>query len=48
MNGCKVRMWQTILSVAREVQSYRCGDPVVAHGLCEKHYADRLRLGGAA
>lgn len=25
-----------------------CGQPVVAHGLCEKHYADRIRLGGAA
>lgn len=26
----------------------RCGRPVVAHGLCEQHYADRIRLGGTA
>lgn len=25
---------------------HRCNLPVVAHGLCEHHYADRLRLGG--
>jgi hypothetical protein len=24
----------------------RCGQPVVAHGLCAQHYADRIRLGG--
>jgi len=23
-----------------------CARPVVAHGLCAKHYADRIRLGG--
>jgi hypothetical protein len=23
-----------------------CGRSVVAHGLCEEHYADRIRLGG--
>jgi hypothetical protein len=26
----------------------KCGLPVVAYGLCFKHYRDRLRLGGAA
>jgi hypothetical protein len=25
-----------------------CGAAVVAHGLCAKHLADRVRLGGAA
>lgn len=28
--------------------STHCGLPVVAHGLCERHYADRVRLGGTA
>ena len=24
-----------------------CGKPAVKYGLCQRHYADRIRLGGA-
>lgn len=44
MTGCKV----TLPSSGVGKNEYPCGQPVVntASGLCIKHEADRIRLGG--
>lgn len=39
---CKV----TVLRVGSGNHPGRCGKDVVRHGLCVKHLADRIRLGG--
>lgn len=42
MKTCQVTTWNPL----RFTRSHRCNLPTVRRGLCERHYADRLRLGG--
>lgn len=54
VNGCKVTMFHLgpiHLGGGRDGlglgdQYPQCGEPVIAYGLCEHHYAERIRLGG--
>lgn len=49
MNTCRVTIWNPHVSYRQfRASTHRCGLPVTRRGLCEQHYADRLRLGGAA
>lgn len=48
MNTCKVTMFHLVPPRRGKMKIPACGRPAVAHGLCEKHYADRIRLGGAS
>lgn len=45
---CPVTMWHLAPRYLGRGKLPICGASTVAHGLCEKHYADRIRLGGAA
>lgn len=47
VNGCKVTLPHLVPRYRGKAETPTCGRPVVAHDLCEKHYADRIRLGGA-
>lgn len=44
VTGCKVRVYD---AKGRPNRAHpTCNQPVVDHDLCEKHLADRVRLGG--
>lgn len=43
--GCPVTVWPPSAAETRTHDPRRCGEPVVARGLCAKHLADRRRLG---
>lgn len=45
MTTCRVTL-TTFVRRGRSTVRPICDQPVVKHGLCAKHYADRLRLGG--
>lgn len=44
--GCKVRTFSQLPHGRQGPVIPTCGKPVVARGLCTKHFADRIRLGG--
>lgn len=46
--GCPITIWRPIASVRQPIRATRCNQPVVAHGLCAKHEAERVRLVGGA
>lgn len=48
VNACIVTMFHLVPRRRGGAKIPQCGRPVVAHDLCEKHYADRIRLGGVA
>lgn len=52
MNPCPVTVWDSIAPSPRPkaptMHARPCGQPVVDGGLCAKHAADKVRLGGAS
>lgn len=47
--GCKVTIFDRLASTGRRGGQVfaTCDQPVTKYGLCAKHYADRVRLGGS-
>lgn len=46
---CRVLVWNPHLAYRQfRASTHRCNLPTVRRGLCERHYADRVRLGGVA
>lgn len=46
---CPVTVWDRHATGFHFGVSVRpCGNPAISHGLCARHEADRVRLGGAA
>lgn len=54
--GCRVTVWHEHRAKPRAIKvlagfyntEHRCGEPVVSGGLCARHAADKVRLGGAS
>lgn len=45
---CRITVWLTFIrdADAPETDPFTCGLPANDQGLCDKHEADRVRLGG--